>query len=96
MLSKNVSAEVINCALLLHNSMLASPEIQSEYLDEILLPSSLSILIADKFGNYVIQTALDVLRRDLRKRLVEALTGLLPILHQSDVGLKIIGKMRSA
>lgn len=65
----------------------------SRLLDEILLPDVLPVLIRDQYGNYVVQTAMEVCSAEYKLRFARALEPLLPEIRFASFGKRIHNKV---
>lgn len=65
----------------------------SRLLDEILLPDVLPVLIRDQYGNYVVQTAMEVSSAEYKLRFARELAPLLPEIRFASFGKRIHNKV---
>jgi len=71
----------------------ADPVVQEELVDEIMQPATLSLLLQDPYGNYVIQTALNIAKPGQYRQLVEEIKPRLPALRNTPYGKRIQNKI---
>ncbi|KAJ2737258.1 hypothetical protein H4S06_006631, partial [Coemansia sp. BCRC 34490] len=83
--SSNVMEKCIRIATPATRKMLIVPLMQRDRLD---------MLMRDSYGNYVVQTALDLADSQLRGDLIEAILPLLPLLRHTPYGKRIYIKLQ--
>ena len=71
----------------------ATPAVQNLIIEEIMQAATLSLLLQDPYGNYVIQTALNIARPDQYRKLVEEIKPRLPALRNTPYGKRIQNKI---
>ena len=71
----------------------AALSVQVLLIDEIMQPATLSMLLQDPFGNYVIQTALNIAKPEQYRRLVDEIKPRLPALRNTPYGKRIQNKI---
>ncbi|KAH3660343.1 hypothetical protein OGAPHI_006929 [Ogataea philodendri] len=62
-------------------------------LDTLLQPPVLAVLIKDQFGNYVVQTAMDISPTDYKLRFALAIKPMLPLVRYASFGKRIHNKV---
>jgi hypothetical protein len=67
----------------------AEEKVKAQLIEELALSNTLSCLLQDPYGNYVIQTALSLARPQQRAKLVEEIKPLLPALRNTPYGKRI-------
>lgn len=75
--------------------VMANADLRNQMIQEILESGSLQKLLHDSYGNYVIQTALDVAEGSTRKNLVNAIHGKMSRSHSLH-GRRIMTKLKNA
>ncbi|CAO1613387.1 unnamed protein product [Parajaminaea phylloscopi] len=75
----------------------ARPPLRQQIVSELLAdPAQLEKLLQDRFGNYVVQTALDSAAADQRNALVAAIRSILPTIRNDPYGKRIQTKLQPA
>ncbi|KAJ2080271.1 hypothetical protein H4R24_003189 [Coemansia sp. RSA 988] len=83
--SSNVMEKCIRLASPATRKLLVAPLLQRDKLD---------MLMRDSYGNYVVQTALDVADQQQRIELIEAILPLLPLIRSTPYGKRIYSKLQ--
>ncbi|ANZ73462.1 BA75_00465T0 [Komagataella pastoris] len=66
---------------------------QNAMLEEILRPQNLNALIKDQYGNYVVQTAIDVADDEYKFRLIQTVKPMLPFIKSTPYSRRIQSKI---
>ena len=74
----------------------ATMSVRTMIIEEIMQPTTLSLLLQDPYGNYVIQTALNVATPKQFRDFVEEIKPLLPALRNTPYGKRIQNKISRA
>ncbi|KAJ2612768.1 hypothetical protein H4S08_002558 [Coemansia sp. RSA 1365] len=83
--SSNVMEKCIRLASPATRKLLVAPLLQRDKLD---------MLMRDSYGNYVVQTALDVADQQQRIEIIEAILPLLPLIRSTPYGKRIYSKLQ--